>query len=46
MSNIKDYREKELKNYIIGNILLLLSYSGNIHKLITWSIDNSFDAWE
>lgn len=45
MNNIKDYREKELKNYIIGNILLLLSYSGNLHKLITWGIDNSFDAW-
>lgn len=45
MNNIKDYREKELKNYIIGNILLLLSYSGNLHKLITWGIDNSFDTW-
>lgn len=31
MNNIKDYREKELKSYIIGNILLLLSYSGNLH---------------
>ena len=45
MNNIKDYREKELKSYIIGNILLLLSYSGNLHKLITRGIDNSFDAW-
>lgn len=45
MNNIKDYREKELKSYIIGNILLLLSCSGNLHKLITWGIDNSFDAW-
>lgn len=41
MNNIKDYREKELKSYIIGNILLLLSHSGNLHKLITWGIDNS-----
>lgn len=46
MNNIKDYREKELKNYIIGNILLLLSFSGNLHKLIIWGIDNSYDMWE
>ena len=46
MNNIKDYREKELKSYIIGNILLLLGYSGKLHDLITWGIDNSFNALE
>ena len=28
MKNIKDYREKELKNYVIGNILLVALLSG------------------
>lgn len=32
MNNIKDYREKELKNYVIGNILLVILLSGIIDE--------------
>ena len=28
MNDIKDYRNNELKNYVIGNILLVLYFSG------------------
>ena len=28
MNDIKDYRNNELKNYVIGNILLMLLFSG------------------
>ena len=34
MNNIKDYREKELKNYVIGNVLFFLVFSGKIRKRI------------
>ena len=34
MNNIKDYREKELKNYVIGNVLFFLVFSGKIQKII------------
>lgn len=33
MEDLKDYREKELKIYFIGNILILLLAQKNIHKL-------------
>ena len=33
--DIKDYREKELKNYVIGNILLILIGTGILGNLIT-----------
>lgn len=45
MNNIKDYREKELKNYVIGNILVLLIFSGSIQSVIIWGIENSYDVW-
>lgn len=32
MNNIKDYREKELKNYVIGNILVVILLSGLIDE--------------
>ena len=32
MNNIKDYREKELKNYVIGNILFVILLSGIIDE--------------
>lgn len=31
MKNIKDYREKELKNYVISNILLVILLSGTFN---------------
>ncbi len=27
-NNLKDYREKELKSYVIGNALLIMTLSG------------------
>ena len=41
MNNIKDYREKELKNYVIGNVLFFLVFSGKIQKIIEFGINNS-----
>ena len=32
MNSIKDYREKELKNYVIGNILFVILLSGLIDE--------------
>lgn len=36
--NIKDYREKELKSFIIGNVLLLIIFS-NDFKTLLYSVD-------
>lgn len=33
MTDIKDYRNSELKNYVIGNILLVLYFSGMFSKI-------------
>lgn len=33
--NIKDYREKELKSFVIGNILLILLETGLIHEIVS-----------
>lgn len=30
MNDIKDYRNNELKNYVIGNILLVLYFSSAV----------------
>lgn len=32
MNDIKDYWEKELKYYVIGNMLMLLLYYGKLQK--------------
>ena len=45
MNNIKDYREKELKNYVIGNVLFFLVFSGKIQKIIEFGINNSVNIW-
>ena len=31
--NIKDYREKELKTFVLGNILLILVITGAINDI-------------
>lgn len=36
MNDLKDYREKELKNYVIGNVLLMLYFTGKIQEMILW----------
>lgn len=33
MNDIKDYRNNELKNYVIGNIVLVLYFSGIFDNL-------------
>ena len=45
MKDIKDYREKELKNYVVGNILLILLVTGKLQEVIAWGSENSFDIW-
>ena len=41
--NIKDYREKELKSFAIGNILLILMVSGILDKIMI--ITDQSSAW-
>ena len=41
--DIKDYREKELKSFVIGNILLILISSGMLDRVIT--IVDETTAW-
>lgn len=48
-NNLKSYREKELKNYVIGNVLVVLALSGAFDALLCWtenneSINNVFTA--
>lgn len=43
MKDLKDYRNNELKNYVIGNILLLLFLSGAFVELKKLGIENIFD---
>jgi len=40
MSDIKDYRNNELKNYVIGNILLVLLLSGVFDSLFSRELDD------
>lgn len=43
--DLKDYREKELRNYVIGNILIILLGTGQIQEIITATgTKNSWDA--
>ena len=39
--NIKDYRDHELKSYVIGNLLIILLLSGTFDEIMTKDI-NSF----
>ena len=41
MNDIKDYRNNELKNYVIGNILLVLYFSGILDNLFTSDINSN-----
>ena len=45
MNDIKDYRNNELKNYVIGNILLMLLFSGLLEKFFTQEISNNLSIW-
>lgn len=45
MNDLKDYREKELKNYVIGNVLLMLYFTGKIQEMILWDSSHDFDVW-
>lgn len=42
--NIKNYREKELKSYVIGNILVMLLLSGSLDTYILGSINEIADG--
>lgn len=39
-NNLKNYREKELKNYVIGNVLIILTLSGIFDALLHWTETN------
>lgn len=39
-NNLKSYREKELKNYVIGNVLIILTLSGTFDTLLHWTEAN------
>lgn len=43
MSDLKNYRNNELKNYVIGNVLLILLLSGSLDQLFTLEIGESLD---
>lgn len=45
MKDLKDYREKELKNYVIGNILILLYCTGKMQEIFLWGSNNEFNIW-
>lgn len=45
MIDIKDYRNNELKNYVIGNILLLLYFSGMFDKIFSQDINSNLNIW-
>lgn len=45
MTNIKDYRNNELKNYVIGNILLVLYFSGMFSKIFSEDINGNLNIW-
>lgn len=40
MRDIKNYREKELKNYVVGNIFIFIVFSNKIQTII--EIGNSY----
>ena len=45
MNDIKDYRNNELKNYVIGNILLVLYFSGMLSKFFSEDINDNLNIW-
>jgi len=45
MTDIKDYRNSELKNYVIGNILLVLYFSGMFSKIFSEDVNSNLDIW-
>lgn len=45
MTDIKDYRNNELKNYVIGNILLVLYFSGMLSKFFSEDINDNLNIW-
>lgn len=45
MIDIKDYRDNELKNYVIGNILLVLYFSGMFDKIFSQDVNSNLNIW-
>ena len=43
MNDIKDYRNNELKNYVIGNIVLVLYFSGIFDNLFLADINSNLN---
>lgn len=43
MSGLKDYRDNELKYYVIGNILLILFLSGTLNELLAKELNDIMD---
>ena len=46
MNDIKDYRNNELKNYVIGNILLVLYFSGIFDNFFTSDVNGNLNIWK
>lgn len=46
MNDIKDYRNNELKNYVIGNIVLVLYFSGIFDNLFLADINSNLNIWK
>lgn len=46
MNDIKDYRNNELKNYVIGNIVLVLYFSGIFDNFFMADINNNLNIWK
>ena len=44
MNDLKDYREKELKNYVIGNILIALLLTNMLEQVIGMEANTTFEA--
>ena len=42
-NNLKNYREKELKSYVIGNALIIMTLSGIFNALLSFteSVENA-----
>lgn len=45
MNDLKNYRNNELKNYVIGNILLILFFSGVLEKFYSQDMSQNLNIW-
>ena len=44
MKDLKDYREKELKSYVIGNILIALLLTDMLEQVVGMEASMAFEA--